>query len=147
MLVSILCVLLITPEGLRGQGEPLVARPAPPEVVAELQAAVTRARERFEARDTVGVLAHVSDRYRSGGFTKAMIGQQLSAIFAVHDQVRAPVKIDDVQIVDGTAWVYTTGYVSGYLPVVGWVTVLAWERQPEVARREGAGWRLFGFQN
>jgi len=36
--------------------------------------------------------------------------------------------------------------VSGRLPLVGWVTVLTWQNEPEVARREDAGWRLFGFQ-
>jgi len=29
---------------------------------------------------------------------------------------------------------------------VGWVTVLTWQTEPEVGRREDAGWRLFGFQ-
>jgi len=55
--------------------------------------------------------------------------------------------IDNVQVVDGAVWVYTTGEVSGRLPFVGWVPVLAWRNEPEVARREDAGWRLFGFQN
>jgi hypothetical protein len=27
------------------------------------------------------------------------------------------------------------------------VTVLSWQDEPEVARREAAGWRLFGFQD
>ena len=51
------------------------------------------------------------------------------------------------QVVDGAPWVYSTGEVSGRLPMVGWVTVLSWARQPEVARREGAVWRLYGFQD
>jgi len=33
------------------------------------------------------------------------------------------------------------------MPLVGWVTVLSWETQPDVARREGNAWRLFGFQD
>ncbi len=44
-------------------------------------------------------------------------------------------------------WVYTSGEVSGRLPFLGWVTILTWQNEPEVARREDAGWRLFGFQN
>jgi hypothetical protein len=27
------------------------------------------------------------------------------------------------------------------------MTVLTWQNEPEVARRESAGWRLFGFQD
>jgi len=54
--------------------------------------------------------------------------------------------IDNVQVVDGAAWVYTSGEVSGRLPFLGWVTVLTWQNEPEVAR-EDAGWRLFSFQN
>jgi hypothetical protein len=30
---------------------------------------------------------------------------------------------------------------------VGWVTVLTWQAEPEVARHEATGWRLFGFQD
>jgi hypothetical protein len=30
---------------------------------------------------------------------------------------------------------------------MGWVTVLTWQNQPEVARREDMRWRLFGFQD
>ena len=33
------------------------------------------------------------------------------------------------------------------LPLVGWVTVLSWQREPEVARRQGEVWRLVGFQD
>jgi hypothetical protein len=124
-----------------------LATPASPEVVAELEVAVARVRERFEARDSAGVLAYVSDQYRSGGFTKAALGQQLFALFVLYDQVRVPIRVDQVQMVDGTVWLFTTGEVSGYVPMLGWVTLLSWERQPEVARREGAVWRLFGFQD
>ena len=41
----------------------------------------------------------------------------------------------------------TTGEVTGRLPLVGWVTVLSWRREPEVARRQGEVWRLVGFQD
>jgi hypothetical protein len=125
----------------------LVARPAPPEVIAELRLAVERARQRFEARDAEGVLAAVSEQYRSDGFTKAAVRQQLLAMFALHNELRARITIEQVQVVDGGVWLYTSGEVSGQLPILGWVTVLAWQGQPEVARREGPAWRLFGFQN
>jgi hypothetical protein len=57
------------------------------------------------------------------------------------------VTVERVDLVAGAAWVYTSGEVTGRLPFVGWVTVLAWEGQPEIARREATGWRLFGFQD
>jgi hypothetical protein len=125
----------------------LVAQAAPPELVRELGSAVERARQRFEARDAAGVLAHVSEQYRSGGLTKADLRQQLLAMFALYEVLRAGVIIDNVQVVDGAVWVYTSGEVSGRLPFLGWVPVLTWQNEPEVARREDAGWRLFGFQN
>ena len=125
----------------------LVAQAAPPELVSELGPAVERARQRFEARDAAGVLAHVSEQYRSGGLTKADLRQQLLAMFALYEVLRAGVIIDKVQVVDGAVWVYTSGEVSGRLPLLGWVPVLTWQNEPEVARREDAGWRLFGFQN
>ena len=50
-------------------------------------------------------------------------------------------------MVDGDVWFYTTGEVTGRLPLVGWVTVLSWQREPEVARRQGDVWRLVGFQD
>ena len=129
------------------QQTPLVARPAPPEVISELQPIIERARQRFEARDAAGVLAHVSEQYRSGGLTKADLRQQILAMFSLYDAIRATVRIDQVQVVDGGVWIYTTGEISGRLPLLGWVRTLTWQNEPEVARREAAGWRLFGFQN
>jgi hypothetical protein len=123
------------------------ARPAPPEVVAELQRSIERARLRLEARDANGVLAYVSEHYRSEGLTKAEIAQQLHAMCALYQQLRARVTIDQARIVDGVVWVYTTGEVSGQLPFVGWVPALSWTNQPEVARHEGSIWRLIGFQD
>jgi len=122
-------------------------RAAPPELVSELRPVVDQARQRFEARDLAGVLAHVSEQYRSGGLTKADVRQQLLAIFSLYEVLRARVRIDNVQVADGVVWVYTSGEVTGRLPLMGWVSVLAWQNEPEVARREEAGWRLFGFQN
>jgi hypothetical protein len=129
------------------QAPPLVATPAPPRVVAELRAAVEAARQRFEARDHVRVLAFVSEQYRSAGLTKAAVRDQLNAMFALYQELRARVTVDRVEMVGGDARVYTTGEVSGRLPLMGWMVVLVWQGEPEVARREAAGWRLFGFQD
>jgi hypothetical protein len=125
----------------------LMATPAPAGVVAEIQAALELARQRFEARDAAGVLALVSDRYRSSGVTKSAVREQLLAIFAVNQELRARVTLDQVQTVDGKTWFYTTGDVSGRVPFMGWLPVARWERQPEVATLEGSSWRLFGFQD
>ena len=125
----------------------VVATPAAPEVTAELQRAVEHARARFELRDLAGVLTSVSERYRSGGMTKPAVRDQLNGMFALYQQLRARVTVDRVEMVGEDAWVYTTGEVSGRLPIVGWVTVLTWQGEPEVARREATVWRLFGFQD
>ncbi len=120
---------------------------APAEVVQELQGTLARAVQRFEARDLAGVLAYVSDQYRTGPVTKSGIREQLVAIYSVYDAARTRIRIDEVRMVDGHAWVYSTGEVSGRLPLVGiWVVFLSWERELEVARREAGGWRLFGDQ-
>lgn len=144
----ILCVLLLagasSPDAAPGAP---VATPAPAPVVAEVSSAVEHARARFEARDLAGVLAWVSEHYRSGGLTKAGVREQLAAMFALYAELRARVSVDRVELVEGATWVYTTGEISGRLPVVGWVSVLAWQGEPEVARREPPGWRLFGFQD
>jgi hypothetical protein len=120
---------------------------APPATVREIQVALQHAIHRFEARDVSGVLAHVSDQYRTGPFTKPGIREQLRAIYGVYDEVRARVRVDQVRMVGEHAWVYSSGEISGRLPVLGyWVSILTWERELEVARREGGGWRLFGYQ-
>lgn len=124
-----------------------VATPAASETVAELSALVEAARQRFVSRDAAGVLAHLADNYRSGGLTKPGVRQQLLALYALYDQLRARVHVDTVDVVDGDAWVYTSGEVAGHLPFVGWVDVLSWQREPEVARRQGTAWRLVGFQD
>ena len=136
-----------TPAVFAQQTTPLVARPAPPELIAELQPIVERARQRFEARDAAGVLAHVSEQYRSGGLTKADLRQQILAMFQLYDAIRTKVTIEQVQLVDGGVWIYTTGEIVGRLPFLGWVPMLTWHNEPEVARREETGWRLFGFQD
>lgn len=134
------------PGALRAQAPPAAAAPAAPvATVGELQQTLAAATGRFQAMDAAGVLTYVSDRYRNGPITKASIRDDLLAMFALYDTVRARVRIDEVRMVDGAAWVYSTGEVSGRLRGLGaWTTVLSWEREPEVARRDGAAWRLEG---
>jgi hypothetical protein len=148
-LASALILLMVCVGGMSPTLAPAApgAQAAPPELVGELRPVIERARQRFEARDAAGVLALVSEQYRSGGLTKADLRQQLLAMFALYEVLRARAIIDNVQVVDGAVWVYTSGEVTGRLPFLGWVTVLTWQNEPEVARRENAGWRLFGFQN
>ena len=126
---------------------PRVATPAPPGTAAELSALVEQARLRFVAKDAAGVLAHLADNYRSGGVTKTDVRQQLLTLYSLYEVLRARVQVNHVEMVDGDAWFYTTGEVTGRLPLVGWVTVLSWQREPEVARRQGDVWRLVGFQD
>ena len=145
--VTATLVILWAHAGVHAQATPRVATPAPPVTVEELGALVEQARARFVARDAAGVLVHVAEDYRSAGVTKPALREQLLALYSLYDAVRARIQVDQVQLVDGDAWVYTTGEVSGRLPIVGWVTVLSWQREPEVARRQGAAWRLIGFQD
>jgi hypothetical protein len=129
----------------RAQAPPPGA-PASEATVRELQQALADATVRFEAMDAAGVLVHVSPRYRSGPFTKVFIRDQLLAMFTLYDRVRAKVRLDDVRLVNGDAWIYSTGEVSGRLRGIGaWTTVLTWEREPEIARREQNAWRLTGL--
>jgi hypothetical protein len=151
MVIAALCFSLVWTTAAASPSSPAEAPPtrfvAPPAVAAEIRTAVEAARARFEARDAAGVLANVSESYRSAGVTKAVVRQQLLAMFALYEEVRARVRVDRVEIADGSIEVFTTGDVSGRMPLVGWITVLSWETQPEVARREGNVWRLFGFQD
>lgn len=111
----------------------------------ELQQALAAATARFQALDPAGVLAHVSEQYRNGPFTKPSLREHLLAMFTVYDTVRARVHVDEVRLVDGAAWVYSTGELSGRLRGIGvWTSALAWEREPDVARRENGAWRLVG---
>ena len=91
----------------------------------ELQQALATATERFQALDSPGVLAFVSEQYRNGPFTKTSLREHLQAMFALYDTVRARVRVDDVRLVDGAAWVYSTGEISGRLRGVGlWTSAL-----------------------
>lgn len=120
---------------------------APAGVVREVEAGLARAVQRFEARDVAGVLAQVSEQYRTGPLTKAGIREQILTAYALYDSVKANVRIDEVRMVGEHAWVYSTGQVSGRLRLLGTPMVfLSWERELEVVRREGGAWRLFGYQ-
>lgn len=121
--------------------------PASPQTIAELRRVLTEALARFEARDTPGLLAHVSERYKTSPLTKRLVRDQLTAMFALYDTVRAKVQIDDVRMVGEHAWVWSTGEVEGRLAMVRrWMPVLSWEKELEVARRENGRWRLYGYQ-
>lgn len=124
---------------------PMPGSRAPEAVVRELQQALAAATQRFQAMDSAGVLANVSERYRNGPITKTSVREHLLTMFALYDTVRARVRVDEVRMVDGRAWVYSTGEVSGRLRGLGaWTTVLWWAREPEVAQREGVVWKLIG---
>lgn len=121
--------------------------PAPTHVVTEIRQALDDAVRRFQAMDSPGVLAHVSQQYRTGPLTKAVLAEQLQGLFALHETLQARVRIDDVRMVGGHAWIYSTGDVTGRLRWLGSsVPVLSWQRELEVARREGDRWLLFGYQ-
>jgi hypothetical protein len=127
--------------------QPAPGVPAPVETIAELRATLGRAIQRFDALDSPGVLAFVSDQYRTGPLTKPALREQLNAVVALYDAVKARVTIDEVRMVGDHAWVYSTGEVSGRLRFVGqWVVFLSWTRELEVARLESGSWRLFGYQ-
>jgi hypothetical protein len=128
-------------------GEPAPGSPATTATVAELRASLTRATQRFEALDAPGVLALVSDHYRTGPLTKPALREQLHAVYGLYDAVKAQVRIDEVRMVGEHAWIYSTGEVSGRVRILGhWMVFLSWNRELEVARREAGGWRLYGYQ-
>jgi hypothetical protein len=147
ILPAALLVLLVWTRASATGSAPRVATPAPPGTAEELGAVVEQARLRFVAKDAAGVMAHLADNYRSGGLTKPDVRQHLLAMYSLYEELRVRVRLDHVEIVDGDVWFYTTGEVTGRLPLVGWVTVLSWQREPEVARRQGNVWRLVGFQD
>lgn len=146
-LVLALAISLPVAGALAAEDRSLPGTPAPPQIVTEIRQTLDAAIARFDAMDTAGVLAHVSDQYRTGTLTKAGIAEQLRAVFALHDQVRARIRIDEVRMVGDIAWVYSTGDVTGRLRMVGGQTpVLSWARELEMARREDGRWRLYGYQ-
>lgn len=144
---ALLTLVLWTSATAATTATPRIATPAPPGTAEELSVLVEQARQRFVARDAAGVLVHVAENYRSSGVTKAGVRQHLLTLYSLYEALRARVQVDHVEMVDGDVWFYTTGEITGRLPLVGWVTVLAWQREPEVARRQGAVWQLVGFQD
>ena len=146
LMLPLFLLLLATSASVAGTA-PRVATPAPPGTAEQLGAVLEQARLRFVAKDAGGVLAHIADNYRSGGFTKPDVRQQLLTLYSLYEALRARVQLERVEIVDGDVWFYTTGEITGRLPLVGWVTVLSWQREPEVARRVDGVWRLVGFQD
>jgi hypothetical protein len=127
--------------------EPDPGIPASAEVVQEIQALIDAAVRRFHAKDTGGVLAHVSEQYRTGVFTKGVVRKNLQTIFGIYDAVQVRVRIDAVRMVGEHAWVFSTGEVSGRVRLLGtWADVLWWDRELEIARRENGAWRLYGYQ-
>jgi hypothetical protein len=128
------------PDGLPGY-------PAPPDVVVEIRQSVDLAVARFHAMDEAGLLAMVSPYYKTGTLTKRGVAEQLRTVFTLHDRVSVRVRIDDIRMVGESAWVYSTGQVTGRLRLFGGTVVVAsWERELEVGRRENGRWRLYGYQ-
>lgn len=149
MIAYLLSAALVAGEDRLGvsASQNLPGAPASASVVAEIRRALDDAIRRVEAMDEPGVLGHVSEQYRTGPITKAVLREQLRTLFTVHDQIKASVRIDEVRIVGEHAWIYSTGEVTGRLRWLGSsVPVLVWEREPEVARREAGRWRLLGDQ-
>jgi len=135
--------------GAPAQAPPLAlpGSPAPAEIERELRAALALAIRRFEAKDLGGLLALVSDQYRTGYLTKAALRAQLLGMFQLYETLKTNVRVEEIRLVGEHAWVVSSGEVLGRLPLLSrWMTVLAWERELEVARRETGGWRLYGYQ-
>lgn len=122
-----------------------VETPVPPEVAAEAQRVLADGIRRFEAMDEDGVLAYVSERYRSGPLTKPIMRQQLRAMFQTNDALRARVRIVEMRMIDGRLWVSSTGDVTGRLRFLGTrITILAWTEAWDVAWLENGRWLLIG---
>jgi hypothetical protein len=144
VLASVLTAVGSSPECAEPAAAAVIA---PAETVRVLQATLGQAVQRFEAQDMSGVLAYVSDQYRTGPFTKPAMREQLIAFYSIYDAVSARIRIDEVRMVGEHAWVYSTGEVSGRLRFLGtWIVFLSWQHELEVARQEPGGWRLFGYQ-
>jgi len=147
ILASAFGVIESAPGGRAVAAEQATGVIAPADTVQALRATLGQAVQRFEAQSVPGVLAYVSDQYRTGPLTKPGIREQLLAVYSLYDAVKVQVRIDEVRMVGEHAWIYSTGEVSGRLRLVGtWIVFLSWQRELEVARREAGGWRLFGYQ-
>ena len=145
LLLATLCCLVVPPlfDLVPGaaQSAPAPGAPAPAGVVREVEAGLARAVQRFEARDVAGVLAQVSEQYRTGLLTKAALREQLLATYGLYDSVKATVRVDEVRMVGEHAWVYSTGEVSGRLRLLG--TPMVFLCLGARARgRPARGWRV-----
>jgi len=152
LLVGALWIASASPAGgtdaqVQAPQEPPPGTAAPAEVVRQLQTEVTAAARQLERRDTEGVLRHVSEQYRTGPFTKPALRSHLQTMFALYDAMKVRVRIDTARMVGDHAWVYSSGELTGHFAWLDrWVSVLSWQRELEVARREDGVWRLFGYQ-
>jgi len=151
LLLPGLFIALTLAPGTRAQPVPptqaLPGAPAPAPIARELEAAVAQAVRRVEAKDLEGVMALVSEEYRTGPLTKGVVRAQLLGIFQLYEALRVRVRVEEIRLVGEHAWIVSTGEVFGRLPLLGeWVRALAWERELEIARREAGGWRLYGYQ-
>jgi hypothetical protein len=55
------------------------------------------------------------------------VRQQLRAVYATHHAVRARVRIREVRMIDGRAWVASSGEITGRVRVLGTqATVYQW---------------------
>ena len=119
--------------------------PVTPQVFNEVRQALADAIARFEAMDENGVMANVSERYQSGPLTKPLVRQQLRAMFATSDSLRARVQIREMRMIGDRLWVSSSGDVTGRVRFLGTpVTLLAWSDAWDVAWREDGRWRLIG---
>src|SRR5262245_47016927 len=87
---------ILTGQSFAAQSAPVEPAPgmaAPSGVARELNAALVSAVKRFEAKDAEGVLAYVSDQYRTGLFTKTVVRDNLIGLYSLYDVVRARVRI------------------------------------------------------
>ena len=93
---AILVLMLSTGASGTTTTAPRVATPAPPGTAEELAAVVEQARRRFVAKDAGGVLTHVADNYRSSGFTKPAVRQQLLTLYSLYEELRGDENFNSV---------------------------------------------------
>lgn len=101
----------------------------------------------FETKDLEGVMALVSDQYRTDWMTKGHIRAQIQGIFTLWENLRVELRIHEIRMTGKLAVITVSGEVTGsprYIP--RGFTVLSWDREWEVARLEAGGWRLYGTQ-
>ena len=145
-----IAVVLLSSLAILGQAPaaptpPPVEVAVPAEVVAEVKVLLADGIRRFESMDEAGVLAYISERYQSGPLTKSLVRQQLRAMFASNDAVRARVQINQVRMLGDRLWVASTGDVTGRVRFLGTsVTLFSWTDAWDVAWRENGQWRLIG---